>query len=228
VSKGLPDHWEIVVIQGQPYDVFHADPLRIAAPQSIGDVQRAVPAFARAAQQTLIPAAGSQFIPDERGNAPGLADSEPGRTSAARDALPPIPCHGSRTLTHIESAPPSATSELPNNHGTQKGTVLMKRTTEYVGFDVHQATAEEGRCNPIQPPPKGAGDPEEKVRGGKGECVFQPGVGCMGSLPRALDLGNTPQAATRAYFRRRSDAGRDRGDSYNHKPVLDPANCQEH
>ena len=54
---------------------------------------------ARAAQQTLIPSAGRQLIPDKRGNAPGLADSEPGRTIAARDALPPVPCHGSDRLT---------------------------------------------------------------------------------------------------------------------------------
>lgn len=30
--------------------------------------------------------------------------------------------------------------ELPSSHGSQEGAALMKRTTKYVGLDVHQAT----------------------------------------------------------------------------------------
>src|SRR5215510_8303167 len=45
-----------------------------------------------------------------------------------------------RGLTDIESAPLAATMELSRNHGPQQGGALMKRTTKYVGFDVHQAT----------------------------------------------------------------------------------------
>jgi hypothetical protein len=115
VSKGFPDHREIVVIRWQPDDVSDTDPLRIAALESIGDVQRAAPAFAGAAQQTLIPAAGRQLIPDKRGNAPGLADGEPGRTIAARDALPPIPRHERGRRTVRRSPALNRTPRLPHS-----------------------------------------------------------------------------------------------------------------
>ncbi|MGH8078096.1 MAG: hypothetical protein ACREPE_12330 [Lysobacter sp.] len=62
MAKGLPDHWEIVVFQTQAGYVFDTDPLGIAALQTVGDVQRATPAFfAGVAQQALIPSAGRQL-----------------------------------------------------------------------------------------------------------------------------------------------------------------------
>src|SRR5689334_12748822 len=42
--------------------------------------------------------------------------------------------------TDIESAPLTATVEASPNHSPQPGAALMKRTTKYVGLDVHQAT----------------------------------------------------------------------------------------
>ncbi len=42
-------------------------------------------------------------------------------------------------LTQLESTPPAGTVELRNNHGPQQRAALMKRTTKYVGLDVHQA-----------------------------------------------------------------------------------------
>src|SRR6266498_2390163 len=47
---------------------------------------------------------------------------------------------GGRRLTHVESAPPAATIESTKTCGPQQGAALMKRTTKYVAFDVHQAT----------------------------------------------------------------------------------------
>src|SRR6185312_13735596 len=47
--------------------------------------------------------------------------------------------HG-ETDTDIESAPLTATVEASPNHSPQPGAALMKRTTKYVGLDVHQAT----------------------------------------------------------------------------------------
>src|SRR5688572_15655663 len=44
-------------------------------------------------------------------------------------------------LTHVESAPLAATMESARTHGPQQqGAALMKRTTKYVGLDVHQAS----------------------------------------------------------------------------------------
>src|SRR3990170_3424944 len=43
-------------------------------------------------------------------------------------------------LTHIESAPLTATMESTQTRGPQQGAALMKRTTKYVALDVHQAT----------------------------------------------------------------------------------------
>ncbi len=44
-----------------------------------------------------------------------------------------------RRLTQLESTPPVGTVELRNDHGPQQRAALMKRTTKYVGLDVHQA-----------------------------------------------------------------------------------------
>ena len=43
-------------------------------------------------------------------------------------------------LTHVESARLAATIESTKTYGSQQGAALMKRTTKYVAFDVHQAT----------------------------------------------------------------------------------------
>jgi hypothetical protein len=70
VPKCLPHHWQIVILKAQANYTFDTDPIGITALQPVGDVQRAAPAaFASAAQQPLIPTAGGQLIPDERGNA---------------------------------------------------------------------------------------------------------------------------------------------------------------
>ena len=69
MAKRLPDHGEIVILQTQADDMFDTDPLWIAALQSVGDVERTALALARTAQEALIRTAGSQLIPDERGNA---------------------------------------------------------------------------------------------------------------------------------------------------------------
>ncbi|MEN8183691.1 MAG: transposase [Myxococcota bacterium] len=42
-------------------------------------------------------------------------------------------------LTQLESTPPGGTVELRNDHGPNQGAALMKRSTKYVGLDVHQA-----------------------------------------------------------------------------------------
>src|SRR6266487_447796 len=46
----------------------------------------------------------------------------------------------SRRLTHVESAPLTATMESTQTRGPQQGAALMKRTSKYVALDVHQAT----------------------------------------------------------------------------------------
>src|SRR3990172_11266455 len=43
-------------------------------------------------------------------------------------------------ITHVESTPLGATMELSKSPGQHQGAALMKRTTKYVGLDVHQAT----------------------------------------------------------------------------------------
>jgi transposase len=43
-------------------------------------------------------------------------------------------------LTDIESTPLGVTMEVPPKHGSHQGAALMKRSTKYVGLDVHQAT----------------------------------------------------------------------------------------
>src|SRR5215218_9432125 len=43
-------------------------------------------------------------------------------------------------LTDIESAPLTGNVELSRNHSSQPGGALMKRSSKYVGLDVHQAT----------------------------------------------------------------------------------------
>ena len=45
-----------------------------------------------------------------------------------------------RRLTHIESTPLAATMKSTNPQGPRPRAALMKRTTKYVAFDVHQAT----------------------------------------------------------------------------------------
>jgi len=42
-------------------------------------------------------------------------------------------------LTDIESTPLAGTMEVRPSHGSPQGAALMKRTTKYVGLDVHQA-----------------------------------------------------------------------------------------
>src|SRR5439155_5106290 len=46
----------------------------------------------------------------------------------------------SRCLTHVESAPLTATMESTQTRGPQQGAALMKRTSKYVAWDVHRAT----------------------------------------------------------------------------------------
>lgn len=43
-------------------------------------------------------------------------------------------------LTDIESAPLTGNVELSRNHKSQPGGALTKRSSKYVGLDVHQAT----------------------------------------------------------------------------------------
>ncbi len=69
MPKGFPEHWQIVAIRANPYDVLHTDPLGIAALQPICDAKRVAFALAPPAQEALIPPAWCQLIPDERGNA---------------------------------------------------------------------------------------------------------------------------------------------------------------
>jgi len=54
-------------------------------------------------------------------------------------------------LTLIESTPLAATMESTRTQGPQQGAALMKRTTKYVAFDVHQATTEGGQENAQHP-----------------------------------------------------------------------------
>jgi hypothetical protein len=46
----------------------------------------------------------------------------------------------SRCITHVESTPLGATVELRKHRGPHHGAALMKRTTKYVGLDVHHAS----------------------------------------------------------------------------------------
>ena len=63
---------------------------------------------------------------------PEMVDMPPGRGS---------PDPSLRHLTHVESAPLAATMESAMTHRPQQqGAALMKRTTKYVGLDVHQAS----------------------------------------------------------------------------------------
>jgi hypothetical protein len=69
MPKGLPKHREIISLRTKPYDMLHADSLRIAALKPVSDPERVTPAFAPAAQKALIPVAWCQLIPDKRGYA---------------------------------------------------------------------------------------------------------------------------------------------------------------
>ena len=70
MSKGLPEHREVVAIRAQPNQMLNADPFRIAALKPVCDAQRVTLALASTAQETLIPAAWCQLIPDEGCDAP--------------------------------------------------------------------------------------------------------------------------------------------------------------
>jgi hypothetical protein len=99
MSKGLPEHRQIVVVWSNPNYMLDADPFRITAPEPVRDVQRAALAFARAAQKPLIPAAGGQLIPNEGGNAARAANRQPRWPIATRKALPTSwPCKQLVTL----------------------------------------------------------------------------------------------------------------------------------
>src|SRR5881396_2485758 len=89
-----------------------------------------------------------------------------------------------RCLTHVESAPPAATIESTKTCGSQQGAALMKRTTKYVAFDVHQATTvasvreEGGRVIARSVLPTDGGALTEFVRGMRGarHVTFEEGT----------------------------------------------------
>jgi transposase len=89
-----------------------------------------------------------------------------------------------RRLTHVESAPPAATIESTKTCGPQQGAALMKRTTKYVAFDVHQATTvasvreESGRVIARSVLPTDSGALTEFVRGMRGarHVTFEEGT----------------------------------------------------
>jgi hypothetical protein len=69
MSKGFPEHREIVAIRAKPNDMPDTDPLRIAAPKPVSDAQRVALALAPAAQKALVPTARCELIPDKRSDA---------------------------------------------------------------------------------------------------------------------------------------------------------------
>jgi len=69
MPKGVPKHREIVTIRTKPNDMLDTDPILIAALKPVRDAQRAALALAPTTQQSLIPAAWRQLIPDEGRNA---------------------------------------------------------------------------------------------------------------------------------------------------------------
>src|SRR2546426_2206971 len=89
-----------------------------------------------------------------------------------------------RRLTHVESAPLAATIESTKTCGPQQGAALMKRTTKYVAFDVHQATTvasvreESGRVIARSVLPTDRGALTEFVRGMRGarHVTFEEGT----------------------------------------------------
>src|SRR6267378_3643503 len=89
-----------------------------------------------------------------------------------------------RRLTHVESAPLAATIESTKTCGSQQGAALMKRTTKYVAFDVHQATTvasvreESGRVIARSVLPTDSGALTEFVRGMRGarHVTFEEGT----------------------------------------------------
>jgi hypothetical protein len=105
MPKGFPEYREIVAGRSEPDDMSDTDPLRIATLEPVRDVQRAAFAFAPATQKALIPSAWCQLIPDEGGNAAGVADRQPGWPVAARDALPPVSGHERRYVTDSPHEP---------------------------------------------------------------------------------------------------------------------------
>src|SRR6266542_96917 len=86
-------------------------------------------------------------------------------------------------LTHVESAPLAATIESTKTCGSQQGAALMKRTTQAVALDVHQATtvasvrAEGGRVIARSVLPTDSGALTEFVRGMRGarHVTFEEG-----------------------------------------------------
>jgi hypothetical protein len=65
MPKGFPEHREVVAIRAKPNDMLDTDPVGIAALKPVRDAQRVALALAPATQETLIPAAWRQLIPDE-------------------------------------------------------------------------------------------------------------------------------------------------------------------
>src|SRR6266571_855965 len=106
-----------------------------------------------------------------------------GRQGTVLDLREAIEHQGSR-LTHVESAPPAATIESTKTCGPQQGAALMKRTTKYVAFDVHQATTvasvreESGRVIARSVLPTDSGALTEFVRGMRGarHVTFEEGT----------------------------------------------------
>jgi hypothetical protein len=82
-------------------DVQHTESIWIAAPQLAADAQRESTALAPSTQQSLIPAARRQLIPDEGGDAPRIANRQPRCPLAASSALPPVSGHGRRDLQRM-------------------------------------------------------------------------------------------------------------------------------
>src|SRR3990170_4027299 len=89
-----------------------------------------------------------------------------------------------RRLTHVERPPLTATMESTKTRGPQQGAALMKRTTKYVGLDVHQASTvasvreEGGRVIARSVLPTEAGPIVEYVRGMRGaiHVAFEEGT----------------------------------------------------
>src|SRR5687768_1486800 len=69
MPKGVPEHRKIITLRAKPNDMPDTDPVGITALKSVGDPQRVALACTPSKQKVLIPAAGHQLIPNERGNA---------------------------------------------------------------------------------------------------------------------------------------------------------------
>ncbi len=69
MPKGVPEHWEIILIRAEPNDMLDADPISVAALKSVGNAQRAALTLASTVQEALIPSARCQLIPDEGSDA---------------------------------------------------------------------------------------------------------------------------------------------------------------